>query len=89
MIAITSSADGTKLAAVVYSGQIYTSSTPFPESIISVLTTTVSSNTVWSPYVLWGQSETCEYSFDNWNTTSVADCSLNGVDILEPLRGTS
>jgi photosystem II stability/assembly factor-like uncharacterized protein len=42
----------------------------------------------WTPEVNWGYSNVCEYSWDNWSSTSTADCGLDGSDIGDPGLGT-
>jgi photosystem II stability/assembly factor-like uncharacterized protein len=81
---ITSSADGTKLAAVVSSGHVYTYTSMVPELKIDILTPTASSTIVsFSPYISWGTSVSCEYSYDNviWASST---CANYGMDIPKP-----
>jgi photosystem II stability/assembly factor-like uncharacterized protein len=87
---ITSSADGTKLAAVVYQGYIYTSVSANPHLSVDILTPVSSSSiSSWTPIVSWGTATQCYYSYDNFVSTSTANCSLLGSDISAASYGTS
>jgi len=81
---ITSSADGTKLVAA--SSYLYRAVSFAPQLNVDILSP-VSSSTInqWSPYVSWGTATECYYSYDNFVSTSTANCSLNGSDIPIPL----
>ncbi|MFA6158770.1 MAG: hypothetical protein WC763_04095 [Candidatus Paceibacterota bacterium] len=85
---VTSSADGTRLAAVVLSGQIYAHQDD-PASFAVDILVPVSSSTVstWSPIVSWGTATSCYYSYNNFTSTSTANCALNGSDISNPGYG--
>jgi len=87
---ITASADRTKIYADD-GANIYTKNV-FPKYFsLDILSTVLNyTATGWSPYVSWGSAKTCSYSYDNFVTTSNADCSLVGTDILPPASyGTS
>jgi len=89
---ISSDASGDKLAAVSNYGYIYTSTSANPQFDIDLLTPVESSSIyIWSPYVSWGTATECYYSYDNFVSTSTANCSLIGNDIQKPspLFGTS
>ena len=86
---ITSSSDGTKLAAVTSSGSIYIYFNPNPSLSVDILTPVNNSEIPsWSPFVSWGISTQCEYSWDD-NTYLPLVCSNNGTDIPSPSYGTS
>jgi hypothetical protein len=57
--------------------------------IVSNLPTASQVVTKWLPNIDWGNSTTCEYSYDNWTTTDTADCSQDGVDIARPTAGSN
>ena len=86
---ITSSADGTKLAAVVYYGLIYTLNTDRDTISYTVSGPASGGNySSWNPSVDWGLAENCYASYDNFATTTVTlDCELNGSDIPLPPSG--
>ncbi len=43
--------------------------------------------TKWLPSVNWGVSTLCEYSYDNWATSKLSNCTLSGSDIARPGAG--
>ena len=90
------SSDGNKLVAAVgaayTAGYIYTSdlvSDSYVNSYMSINNPTASANLnplSWAPSVNWGfNKSSCFYSYNNWTSTSTANCLLNGSDILAPL----
>ena len=44
-------------------------------------------NYKWLPSISWDTSVSCAYSYDNFTTTNVLDCSKNGTDIPKPTMG--
>ena len=82
---IASDASGDKLSALTNLGYIYTSTSFSSQFSVDVLTPTATSTIyTWSPYVSWGTATQCYYSYDNFNSTSTANCALLGTDILRP-----
>ena len=81
---IASSADGTKLAAAVNNGYIYINKLLFQPVSVDILLPQSGDNAVWSPIVSWGTAKNCYYSYDNFTSTSTANCALNGSDITRP-----
>jgi hypothetical protein len=43
----------------------------------------------WVPSVNWGNSISCEYSYNNWITTSTVICGSSGADIERPATSTN
>ena len=85
---ITSSSDGTKLFSGVNSNYLYTYSTFSPTLSVDIILPQVNSNvSIWNPTTSWGVSKNCYYSYDNFVSTSTANCLLNGSDIATPPYG--
>ncbi|MEY4440435.1 MAG: hypothetical protein RLY49_61 [Candidatus Parcubacteria bacterium] len=83
---ITSSADGTKLAASGLYEYIYTFfSLPQQTNIIPISPIASSTVATWNPFVIWSNTADCYYSYDNWVSTSTANCALKGSDISAPI----
>ncbi len=85
------SADGTKLVADSASNDyIYTANIALNSITINILrpvaSTTVPSAS-WSPIVNWGTATTCQYSYNNFASTTNANCASGGSDILAPTNG--
>ena len=87
---IASSADGTKLVAGDYSsGYIYSYASTTQAYAVNILTPQAIVVS-WPPVVSWGSATSCYYSYNNFTSTSTADCSLYGTDISMPASsGTS
>jgi photosystem II stability/assembly factor-like uncharacterized protein len=85
---VTSSGDGNRMAAAVLNGYIYTSS-KFPSVYsVDIVTPFASSSVIdWNPVISWGTSKYCYYSYDNFISTSTANCALSGSDIPPPQSG--
>ncbi len=82
---IASSADGNKLFAGTLSSYIYINSNLDPALSVDIMVPQASSSiSTWNPIVSWGISRNCYYSYDNFASTSTADCSLSGSDIISP-----
>jgi hypothetical protein len=82
---ITSNTDGTKLAAVVNNGYIYTKNTNASEITINRLA--IENNVLrrsWSPLIDWGNSVLCSFSYDNFVSSSTVNCANGGSDINPP-----
>jgi photosystem II stability/assembly factor-like uncharacterized protein len=79
------SPDGARMAAVAYGSQVYTYDTVTTATGVAVFVPGVVS--AWAPFVLWGQSTSCYYSFDGFVSTSTSNCTLNGSDIPNPGYG--
>ncbi|MEI6305034.1 MAG: hypothetical protein WCP09_03415, partial [Candidatus Taylorbacteria bacterium] len=41
--------------------------------------------TTWAPIIQWGISNLCQYSYDNWVSSSTVNCDNNGYDVQVPL----
>jgi len=56
-----------------------------------VVTLPTASQTIikWLPVVDWDDSTLCQYSYNNWATTSVATCASDGADIARPAAGSN
>lgn len=80
---ISSSADGSKLIAGINGGFMYTYVDVNATSSVMVLAPT-NPTTLWSPSVFWADSDSCYYSYDNWVSTSTANCESLGSDIEQP-----
>jgi hypothetical protein len=84
---ISSSKDGNKMIAGVGAGSGYTyTSSRFPAifSVDTVIPFASSSILEWKPVISWGISKSCYYSYDNFVSTSTANCALGGSDIISP-----
>jgi photosystem II stability/assembly factor-like uncharacterized protein len=82
---VTVSPDGARVVAAAYGSPIYTYDTvTTATSVAAFVPSTVST---WAPFVLWGQSASCYYSFDGFTSTSTANCASNGSDIPNPGYG--
>jgi len=85
---VASSKDGNKLFALFSPGYIYTRSDPAPALSVDIMSPYSSSSVIlWRPIISWGISKYCYYSYDNFVSTSTANCSLSGSDILPPSSG--
>jgi hypothetical protein len=82
---ITSSADGNKLfAAVPYSGVYVHELLTQSMAADILLPQNLAITTAWNPIISWSTATSCYYSYDNWVSTSTANCALNGSDITPP-----
>ncbi|MEI6553245.1 MAG: hypothetical protein WCO09_01635, partial [bacterium] len=57
--------------------------------LVSTLPTNGQAVTKWLPIISWGDSTLCEYSYNNWASTTVANCAGGGADILRPATTTN
>jgi len=87
---LTSSSDGNKIMAGAWNDYLYTYSNPLPTLSVDIIRPSASSTiSSWSPYVSWGIATSCYYSYNDFTSTSTANCALNGTDISVPSAGTS
>jgi photosystem II stability/assembly factor-like uncharacterized protein len=86
--AIASSGDGSKLVAgETTNNHLWTYSSIHASLKVDIILPVNSGtlNSIWSPLVSWGNSITCEYSWDgDYNYTTLSSCSNNGADIPAP-----
>jgi hypothetical protein len=55
---------------------------------ISISSPTEGQNvTKWLPSINWGNSTVCKYSYDNFVSSSTANCASNGTDLPRPVAG--
>jgi len=82
---ITSSSDGNRsfagsrydyIMSFILSPQAFNTDILLPQPGNNVST--------WNPIISWSTATSCYYSYNNWVSTSTANCALSGSDILPP-----